>query len=109
MFLSLLASKDENLQSIRKPRKLHEVLICLIVMKCILFSCAKTHIMNSSSLKKDASNSAIAFHECVHDQKIKEIIGDSIMIHEPSEENVDKPVMESEGFLMEVKLVFEWK
>lgn len=67
----------------------------------------KSHIISFPSLESQnhhhlhSHDEEKPFHECVHDRMVQEILGGSIMIHQPLDEetqqNVTKNVQESEG------------
>ena len=116
MFLTLLASETKKQKrfslKIQKSTKLPYSSVILYIVLSILFSSVKLHIIDYSEFDRNPHTSEIPFHECVHDEKIKEIVGDSIMIHEPTEEELNQEeyttVIESDGFESnsQVNLVF---
>jgi hypothetical protein len=68
----------------------------IILTLIILANLSNSHIIETPKFNWKSKKEEKPFHECVHSKKIKEIVGDTIMIHQPTEEELNQKLINSQ-------------
>jgi hypothetical protein len=73
---------NSSFSSIKYKQILNSKIIYTLII-IVFFDQFNSHIINSSRSNWKSYQDEKPYHECVHDKKIKEIVGENIMIHQP--------------------------